>query len=44
MRCLEHHQSDPLSQDNLFSSLLGLLQIDTSVYAPRLDLFAGCRS
>ncbi|MBF7143571.1 MULTISPECIES: phosphoethanolamine transferase [Pseudomonas] len=43
-QCLEHHQSDPLSQDNLFSSLLGLLQIDTSVYAPRLDLFAGCRS
>jgi lipid A ethanolaminephosphotransferase len=43
-QCLKQHQDDPLSQDNLFHSLLGLLEIDTQVYSAGLDLFAGCRS
>jgi lipid A ethanolaminephosphotransferase len=33
----------PLSQDNLFHSMLGLLEVKSSVYQPDLDLFAGCR-
>lgn len=41
--CLRQRQGQPLSQDNLFHSMLGLLAIDTSVYEPALDLFAGCR-
>jgi lipid A ethanolaminephosphotransferase len=42
-RCLGQRQGTAYSQDNLFDSMLGLLNIDTSVYQPGLDLFAGCR-
>jgi lipid A ethanolaminephosphotransferase len=41
--CLEKERNAPLSQDNLFHSMLGLLQVHTSVYNPALDMFAGCR-
>ncbi|MDD0972932.1 phosphoethanolamine transferase [Pseudomonas fontis] len=40
--CLKQSTSQPLSQDNLFHSMLGLLQVQTQVYNPQLDLFAGC--
>ena len=42
-RCLGQRQGQAYSQDNLFHSLLGLLDISTSVYQPGLDIFAGCR-
>ena len=41
--CLLKERDAPLSQDNLFHSMLGLLKVDTNVYNPRLDMFAGCR-
>ncbi len=41
--CLARRQGNAYSQDNLFHSMLGLLQIETSVYSASLDLFAGCR-
>ncbi|QSB19280.1 phosphoethanolamine--lipid A transferase [Pseudomonas sp. 15A4] len=41
--CLQKERNAPLSQDNLFHSMLGLLQVRTSVYNPALDMFAGCR-
>jgi lipid A ethanolaminephosphotransferase len=41
--CLQNERNAPLSQDNLFHSMLGLLQVHTSVYNPALDMFAGCR-
>ncbi|MDG9881621.1 phosphoethanolamine--lipid A transferase [Pseudomonas sp. GD04058] len=41
--CLQQGRDRPLSQDNLFHSMLGLLQVRTSLYNPQLDLFAGCR-
>ncbi|WP_296254182.1 MULTISPECIES: phosphoethanolamine transferase [unclassified Pseudomonas] len=41
--CLQKERSAPLSQDNVFHSMLGLLQVRTGVYNPALDLFAGCR-
>lgn len=41
--CLQKERDAPLSQDNLFHSMLGLLQVRTSVYNPALDIFAGCR-
>lgn len=41
--CLERTRHQPLSQDNLFHSMLGLLRVRTSVYDSRLDLFASCR-
>ncbi|MGE7993939.1 phosphoethanolamine transferase [Pseudomonas sp. NPDC089554] len=41
--CLGKLRDAPLSQDNLFHSMLGLLQVRTGVYQQSLDLFAGCR-
>ena len=41
--CLQKSATAPLTHDNLFHSMLGLLDVNTSVYQPRLDLFAGCR-
>ena len=41
--CLNRNRNEPLSQDNLFHSMLGLLQVHTAVYNPQLDLFASCR-
>ncbi|WP_271195805.1 phosphoethanolamine transferase [Pseudomonas turukhanskensis] len=41
--CLRTQREQPVSQDNLFSSMLGLLQVNTKVYDKGLDMFAGCR-
>lgn len=41
--CLQQSRERSLSQDNLFHSMLGLLQVNTSLYNPDLDLFATCR-
>nr|WP_314533381.1 phosphoethanolamine--lipid A transferase [uncultured Pseudomonas sp.] len=42
--CLQQSANRPLSQDNLFHSMLGLLQVNTLVYNPSLDMFAQCRT
>jgi lipid A ethanolaminephosphotransferase len=41
--CMKNRRDAPLSQDNLFHSMLGLLRVRTKVYDPALDMFAGCR-
>ncbi len=41
--CLDGQRGRPLSHDNLFHSMLGLLDVETSVYKSSLDLFAPCR-
>jgi lipid A ethanolaminephosphotransferase len=41
--CLELKAAEPLSHDNLFHSVLGVLDVETSAYAAERDLFAGCR-
>ncbi|WP_422777310.1 phosphoethanolamine transferase [Pseudomonas mediterranea] len=41
--CLQMSREKPLSQDNLFHSMLGLLEVNSKVYNRDLDLFAGCR-
>jgi lipid A ethanolaminephosphotransferase len=41
--CLQLSRELPLSQDNLFHSMLGLLEVKSSVYNANLDMFAGCR-
>ncbi|OYT97595.1 MAG: phosphoethanolamine transferase [Pseudomonas sp. PGPPP3] len=43
-QCLRGERDKALSHDNLFHSMLGLLQVDTRAYNPRLDLFAGCHT
>ncbi len=42
--CLEASKDAPLSQDNLFHSLLGMLDIRTSEYNRELDIFASCKT
>jgi len=42
-RCLRAAAAKPLSHDNLFHSILGLLDVATSVYEQDLDFSAHCR-
>lgn len=42
--CLTKKAADSeISQDNLFSTLLGMMDIKSSVYQPNMDILAGCR-
>jgi len=41
--CLRHKSQAELSHDNLFHSVLGLLDVRTQVYQSSLDIFYGCR-
>ncbi|MEZ5898236.1 MAG: phosphoethanolamine--lipid A transferase [Hyphomicrobiaceae bacterium] len=41
--CLLSHSSRNLSHDNLFHSVLGILDVKTNIYDSSLDLFAPCR-
>lgn len=43
-RCLKSRAGAALSHDNLFHSVLGLLDVETEVYESGRDFFAGCRS
>ena len=42
--CLQRRAKLPAAHDNLFHTVLGLLDVQTSVYAPDWDLATGCRS
>lgn len=42
--CLRRDAALPHSHDHLFHSVLGLLDVQTSIYDPGLDLFSGCRT
>lgn len=42
-QCLKERQEQPLSHDNLFSSVLSLMDVETIQRDPHLDLFAPCR-
>lgn len=44
MQCLRREATAPASHDNLFHSVLGLMQVGTPEYEPKLDLFRGCSS
>ncbi|MDB5946094.1 MAG: eptA1 [Ramlibacter sp.] len=41
--CMRGRARQPASHDNLFHSLLGVLDVQTSVYDASMDIFAGCR-
>ena len=41
--CLARDRDRPLSHDNIFHTMLGLLDIETDAYKPVLDAFADCR-
>ncbi|WP_222564442.1 phosphoethanolamine transferase [Novilysobacter antarcticus] len=40
--CMRQRLSTPVTHDNLFSSVLGLMQVETGVYDASQDLFAPC--
>jgi len=42
MACIASRRDTPLSHDNLFHSVLGLLDVGTRARKPELDLFAPC--
>jgi lipid A ethanolaminephosphotransferase len=42
-RCLGARRDEPLSHDNVFHSVLGLMDVQTEAYKPERDLFADCR-
>jgi lipid A ethanolaminephosphotransferase len=42
-RCVNDRAGDALSHDNLFHSVLGLLDVQTRVYKSERDIFEGCR-
>ncbi|HTU64607.1 MAG TPA: phosphoethanolamine--lipid A transferase [Steroidobacteraceae bacterium] len=42
-RCVREKAHAPLSHDNLFHSVLGLLDVGTSAYRADRDVFDGCR-
>lgn len=43
LACLKDEAQKPASHDNLFSSVLGLLRIETPRYKAERDLFSACR-
>ncbi|MEO5607036.1 MAG: phosphoethanolamine--lipid A transferase [Polaromonas sp.] len=40
--CLKQQLDAPISHDNYFHSVLGLMNVQTSVYQPTLDMYAHC--
>ena len=42
-RCLRQKTGEALSHDNLFHSVLGLLDVQTAAYRSGMDVFDGCR-
>jgi lipid A ethanolaminephosphotransferase len=42
LQCLRAHADAHLTHDNLFHSVLGLMQVSTSAYQRGLDAYAGC--
>ena len=42
LSCMKREGRTPASHDNLFHSVLGLMQVSTSVYDPGLDLVGRC--
>ncbi|OYT98443.1 MAG: phosphoethanolamine transferase [Burkholderiales bacterium PBB1] len=43
LSCLRTRATQRATHDNLFHTMLGLLDVQTSVYEPALDLVKGCR-
>jgi lipid A ethanolaminephosphotransferase len=41
--CLQTKADAPTSHDNLFHTVLGMMNVVTKVYNPALDTFAACR-
>jgi lipid A ethanolaminephosphotransferase len=44
LECVRRASANRAAHDNLFHSVLGLLDVSTKVYEPTLDLFRSCRA
>jgi lipid A ethanolaminephosphotransferase len=44
MACLRQQTDKPTSHDDLFNLALGLMDVKTSIYDEKLDIFNICRS
>lgn len=44
VQCLRQEAGKPASHDNLFPSVLGLMDVQTRIYDRQRDLFAACRT
>ena len=44
LQCLRQHTEELVSQDNLYHSVLGLMDVQTNVYRPANDLLRACRA
>ena len=42
--CVASRSAEALLHDDLFSSMLGMLSIDTQVHDKQLDIFSSCKS
>lgn len=42
--CIAARANEAVSHDNLFHTVLSMMNVSTSVYDPKLDIFAPCRS
>lgn len=42
--CLRQQLDSPVSHDNYFHSVLGLMNVQTSIYQPALDIYAHCQT
>jgi lipid A ethanolaminephosphotransferase len=40
--CLQKNASQRITHDNLFHSVLGLLDVKTALHSPKLDVYAPC--
>ncbi len=40
--CVKNKQNDRLSHDNLSHTLLGILDVESDIYQPELNIFSGC--
>ena len=44
MDCLRDHAAkEAVSQDNLFATVLGMMDVKSAVYQPQLDILSQCR-
>lgn len=43
LACLRSRTGIPFSHDNMFDTVLGMMDVETSIYNPALDAFAPCR-
>ncbi|MBG9387335.1 phosphoethanolamine transferase [Caenimonas aquaedulcis] len=41
--CMRGRSAQPVSHDNLFHTMIGVMDVRTSAYDARMDIFAGCR-